>query len=319
MESFNLQFDLPVMGSMHAVRTPWGTIIPPGRRVVALLDNSGASIDIGNLQQISVCTTLAAALSKCQSGRGDYILAMPGHDESVAVTSMLDNLVDDTHVVGLGDPRRASAPKFTWDAADANWDVDDDNIAFENLRFEMNGANNIAEAISVSGAGVSFNNNWFVSGTGASADCLKVLDVESGADDFEFIGNKVYQSGGTTTSVLSFAAAVSRAVVANNFMSVLGTAVGNGAISISAAILDCLITRNQLINKTTNATACIDIADVAATGIVSHNLCGVVVSGTASGEGILLAGTSAVLLRFFENYCTDELGKSGLLTPGAAS
>jgi hypothetical protein len=107
--------------------------------------------------------------------------------------------------------------------------------------------------------------------------------------------------------------------VANNFMSVLGTAVGNGAISISAAILDCLITRNQLINKTTNATACIDIADVAATGIVSHNLCGIVVSGTASAEGILLAGSTNLLLRFFENYCSDEKSKSGLLTPGAST
>jgi len=315
MEPYTIAWDLPVIGTQHAVRTPWATIIPPGRRVVAILDNSGASARTGALQNISVVSTLSQALTHCESGRGDHILVMPGHSESVAVTTMLANLVNDTHIVGVGSPDEDSAPTFRWTGQDAKWSVSKKNCSFENLRLKFEGANDITEAIGVSAAGVKFLRNWMLTGSGASNDCVRVIDVEANADDFVFAGNKVAQTAGTTTAVLNFGAAVARPSVVGNVMNVIGSSATAGAIDISAAITQAVIADNQLSNEATDATTCIKIADVAATGHVLRNLMRVLVAGNAYAEGILLAGSTNLLLGFFNNYCVDEKSKSGVLTP----
>jgi len=319
MESINLAFDLPVIGLQHAVRLPWATLVPPNRRIAAILDNSGNTTSTGNLQSITVCTTLADALTKCQSGRGDYILVMSGHSENVAVTTMLDNMVNDTHILGVGDPRCDSGPTFRWTHASANWALNNKNCTIENLRLKLDGANNITEAISVSAAGVMIKGCWILLGSGASNDCAVAVDVESGADQFSFVGNLVRQTGGTTTAVVKLAAVVADLAVIGNDIQYIGSATTAGAIEISAAITQCMIKRNTISNEATNATTCIGATDVAATGHVEDNRYGIVVSGTASGEGFVGAGTTNLNLKHFNNYCTDSHGASGLLSPAAAS
>jgi hypothetical protein len=63
-------------------------------------------------------------------------------------------------------------------------------------------------------------------------------------------------------------------------------------------------------------TAAISFTDVAATGFCTGNFVGTLHNSTPGAEGILLAGTSNILVHFFNNYNSDGLkGTSGALAP----
>jgi hypothetical protein len=294
-----------------------GTIIPPQNRVQFVRSTGAADTDPDWLKEV-VVKTEAEALAKCVAGAGDYVFLLPGHSVTVS-TDLMDNLVAGTRIIGLGNPDQDDAPTWTWGAAADNVDLDAKNVLVQGVRMMMNGDNNITEAISVSKAGIKLIGNYIVTGTGASADCAKAIDVESGATNFLFQGNTVHQTGGTTTSVLALAAVVDSVRILDNDMTIIGSAAGTGIVAITAAVTNVRIQRNIMRQLHASSTACISIADVASSGIISHNMMETLNDGTASSQGILFAGTTTTTIKCFQNYSSDEPGTSGLLGPVAAT
>jgi hypothetical protein len=78
------------------------------------------------------------------------------------------------------------------------------------------------------------------------------------------------------------------------------------------------VARNIIANQAANSSACIAIANSASTGVISDNRVSVLLGSTATIQGIVFTSTGS-LIRCFENYCSDEKQKSGILTPTAAT
>jgi hypothetical protein len=297
-------------------RSMFGTVIPPSSRVQFVRSSGWRSYDPEYVKQQTV-KTLEEALAKCTAGAGDVIFVLPGYTKSVG-TTLFSNLVAGTRIIGIGSPDQDDAPTLTWDAQAANLDIDAKNVLVSGFRMMMNGANDITEAISVSKAGVKLIGNYIVTGTGASLDCAKAIDVELGATDFLFAHNKVRQTGGTTTAVLALAAVVDNVEIANNDIIMIGSA-ATGMIDISAAATNVNIHDNVLRQQNAASTACISVADVASTGIIYRNLCQCLNDGVAAAQGVVFAGVGTTTIMAFDNMSVDEAGKSGVLAPAAVA
>jgi hypothetical protein len=70
-------------------------------------------------------------------------------------------------------------------------------------------------------------------------------------------------------------------------------------------------------NTMTASVACINVANVAADGIIAENYFGVLNNGVASSQGVVLGAAST--FKVFQSFCSDEPNKSGLLAPIAAT
>lgn len=315
MQGIQGHVDLPYYEGM-GFRSMFGTVVPPSARVQFVRASGWQSYDPDYVKS-RVVKTLEEALAKCTAGAGDVIFVLPGYTKSVG-TTLFSNLVAGTRIIGVGSPDQDDAPTLTWDAQAANLDIDAKNVLVQGFRMEMNGADDITEAISVSKAGVKLIGNYIITGTGASADCAKAIDVELGATNFLFAHNKVTQTSGTTTSVLALAAVVEGVEICHNHIVMIGSAAGTGIINVSAAATNINIHDNVLDQRQAASTACISLANVASTGMIYRNLMSTLNDGTASSQGIVFTGTTSTV-KCFENYCCDEPRASGLLGPIAAT
>jgi hypothetical protein len=307
--------DLPAIQSFPGFRTPWGIQLPPGGRVAAYLRSTGAQdgddITIGN----NLVTTLASALARVRSGMGDTIIVLPGHAENVTTTP--------TWVAGtrlLGVRLGAATPTFTWSATDSQWAINVANVTIAGCKLAISGANGVVKGINVTGSDCTIVDNEIVLATGAALKATIGLELNTGADRFRLLLNKVYGTAThNVTNGFLVTAAVSDCEFTGNRMIASATAT-NGLINFVGASLNNLVMDNVIYNTHTSSTTCIAVADAASDGIAVRNLFGAKVgTGTAPAvTGIVFAGSNS-LWTCDENYSTPTKNTSGLLTPAADS
>ena len=310
--------DLPALAFGAGIKTPFGlAVLPPGSRVAAYVRSTGLQSGDDPFVASNLVTTLAAGLQRARSGFGDTVVVLPNHSESVTDATMLTNLVAGTRVLGFG--RGSSMPTFRWTATASQWAVSVNDVVFQGLRLSLEGANGVVKAILVTGADVAFYGNDFVVTSGASNKATIALEVGAGANRFELVGNVLRGLYGTAvTDGVKVVAAVDQIRINDNEFEFAATA-ANGQINVTAAATNMKILRNLMENTVATATNVFNItlANVASTGHVADNRLAVIASGTTTSSGISVG--AATLVRCNENYCTDEAGKSGLLTPVAAT
>lgn len=79
--------------------------------------------------------TIDYAIGRCTASRGDIIMVMPGHTESISSAGAIACDVAGVAIVGLGSG--SLKPTLTWDTANtATMTVSAANVTFHNLRFE---------------------------------------------------------------------------------------------------------------------------------------------------------------------------------------
>src|SRR5688572_24258964 len=143
-------FDPPVYNP-HPAGVDLGNvmILPTGANIVYLRSTGPADYAPPALTG-RIVPTLAAALRQCRSGRADTVLVLPGHSESVADATMLDNLVSGTRIIGYG--RGSMQPVFRWTATASQWILNDADVLIRGLRLRMEGANGVVKALAWTGA-----------------------------------------------------------------------------------------------------------------------------------------------------------------------
>lgn len=315
---------LPAVGNESiGMRMLYGTWVPPGSRVAAYVGPQSDTTDayVGSSLLVS---TLAAGLARCRSGKGDVVLVLPGHTETVSTTTMLDNLVPGTQVIGVAPVNSGLAPTFTWAGTTntAIWTIDDANCTFANLFLKFNGADSIDTPIKVSAAGVSIQGCRILTGSDTTLDSDVGITVLAGGSQFSFRNNYCYATGtavNTNMLLISGDAVDSPKILDNVF---IGPATStNGLVELgltTAVITNIEIARNRLVNTSTGS-ACIRLLDTAMTGIVYDNYCGLTANTAPATTGISLAGTTNTLVQFFQNFTNDgeAKGTSGILSPAA--
>lgn len=197
----------PKFSAGASLRTDLGTLLPPGGRIAAFVRSSGALSGDDPFNAVPLFTTLNAALQQCRSGRGDYVIVLPGHTENISSADQMSNLVAGTHIVGVG--RGTLRPTFTWTAATATFLFDVANVTLQNCILEMAGdptsstALSVAAPITVSAAGCSIIGCQVR--TSVDADQLATIPITTtaAADDFSIIGCEFHgaTTGESTTIV----------------------------------------------------------------------------------------------------------------------
>lgn len=256
-----------------------------------------------------IISSLNTAMSYCRSGAGDTIFVLPGHVETISTAAFFANLVAGTRIVGLGDEQ--NRPALTWSATASTWLLNKANVVLENLRLLLApnaGSVTVTAPITVSAAGVTIRRCYIEVGTTAARACTTAINVAAGADDFRFLGNKVWgATAAIPTDVLLVNAAVNRPVISGNDIQVATSATGEGPITFkTAAAVDIEVTGNNIVHKLASST--VGILGIAGlTGVFKNNMIGIQ-AATGAATAIATPGNTAM----FENYATAP-GKAGLI------
>lgn len=255
--------------------------------------------------------TLQAAVNLCTANKGDKIVVMPGHAETVTSTSI--NLSKaGVSVICLGNG--LERPTFTYSTAAATITVSAANCAFlggHHLANELD----VASAFTV-GAGKDFRllRNTFANGS-ASLNFLSVVTTgatANAADGLEVGGNFYHNLNTSPLAFISVLGTITRLYVHDNEVVSASTAdVGHFITFADKNSTATRISRNSLIVVGSAGAAGIFLtgSGTAHTGIVDNNY---IASLDTDSEIIATAGTK---LTFVENYYTGNADASGKLWP----
>jgi hypothetical protein len=155
-------------------------------------------------------------------------------------------------------------------------------------------------------------------GVSSTADFVSFLNFSTGANDGLVLGNEMRATAASNAlaTFVKGGTAVDNLRIIGNKVIGLSSSTTVGAIHISAACTNLVIAGNFVDNQVASGTAAISFADVASTGICANNMVGVLVNGTPAAIGVLLAGTTNILMHFHQNFSSDGLkGTSGALSP----
>lgn len=258
--------------------------------------------------------TVDQAINKCTAAKGDVIVVLPGHAETVTATSIaLD--VSGVQVIGLGSGRLR--PTFTYTATGSTVTVSADNCAWKNTVHVAN-VDNVVTAFTIGAAkNFTLSDNEFVDNSNALhyLSIVTVGTTDNAADGLAVVGNFWWGLALAPAAFLSITGDLDRLYVANNYADMAVTDDEGHFITLTSDT--CRAAR--IINNTlfcvgsTGAATGIFLTGSATdcSGEVSYNR---VRSLDTTAELIATAGTG---LAFFENYLTGTADASGKIWPAA--
>jgi hypothetical protein len=265
-------------------------------------------------------STLAGALVKCVSGRGDIVYVLQGHAETLTSATSFSDLVAGTKIIGLG--FGLERPVFTLGAATAVITVTKANVMFRNLRFLGAGpagttALTVANPLAVTAAGFSMIDCDMEVGIDADQLATNAITASASADDMSLINNTIHGAAASViTTILVTTGAVDRLKIINNTMRADAGASGFLLDLSQAAIVENDIIGNMFENITASSTAVIK-PHATSTGIVQGNTFLTKDSGTAPATSGFTTFTTTY--QFAQNYCITTTAKSAILCPAVDS
>lgn len=306
---------LPMIAAGYGLATPFGILLPPGGMVAAYVRSTGFQTNDDAAIASNWVPTLAAALARVRAGLGDTIVVLPGHSESVIDATMMTNLLAGTKIIGVG--RGSNMPVFRWTAAASQWVLNKNDVVISGLRLRMEGFNGVVKAIIQSGADCAIANCDIEVASGAALKATIGIELVTGADRFEFVYNVVRGTGThNVTNFLLLTNPVDQVRITDNEM-VASATIGNGLVNVQGIVTNLKMLRNIVYNTMTASTAAVNVANVAADGVIADNYLGILANGAAVSTGLVLG--AAALVKCFQNFACDEPIKSGILNPAAAT
>ncbi len=299
------------------MQTDLMTILGPQSRVIAYVRSGGVYPDGNPELNNRLVTTLAAALGRCESGRGDIILVASDHTENFATADSCPLLVAGTRIIGLG--TGTQRPSFTWTAAASTFLMDVANVSIENCRLFLAGAHaagsalTVAAPITVSAAGCSITNCEIFFGYDADQIVTVGITTTAAATRFRFIGN--YCFGETAAACTTFLR-----LVGTDHMQIIGNTIAGATSAVAIGLVQFITTdslyalmlSNRIHHALAASEACVSVSAGAtsSSGFVDNlhlstlaNSANQLTLGHANGAW----GLSAAAFRFGRNIYVGNL------------
>lgn len=259
--------------------------------------------------------TVQQAVTNARANKGDKVIIMPGHAETVTSSSHTLSKAGVTFIcLGAGLER----PTFTYGAAAATITVSAANVAFIGGHFIANFAD-VAAAFTI-GAAKDFQclNNTFVD-TSAILNFLSIVvtgSTNNAADGLQFSGNFVYSLVVTDGAVVSILGDLLRLQVSDNIVDKAGVTSDSGhMITMSSKVCGGVRILRNILTMKANVSQTVGTfmtgSSTTSSGICAFNT----VSSLDTTGGIF--STTGTKISFQENYMSGAADASGLLKPAA--
>ena len=259
--------------------------------VAGAAGNEGTSSD-------NALATIDAAIGKCTASKGDVIVVMPGHAETVSAAGGITCDVAGVTIIGLG--RGTDRPTITFATSTAATAVmSAANVTWHNFHF-VNTMDALVVAFPVTAAWCGFSDCTFEDD--GTDNTLHWITLSADADyfhltDCENLGTDTAGNTGFITMAAASGVEIKRLKSNGDF--------GAANIDMSAALVDVLIEDCTLENA--NAVdVCIE-GFAAATGWLRYNSLRIATNGQLTGINTVGA------LSLFENYQVNADGETGVL------
>lgn len=184
--------------------------------------------------------TLAQAAALCTASKGDVVVLLPGHAESLTAAAAITLSKAGVTVVGVGNGR--NRPTFTWTTATtAQMIVSGANTKFVNCVFDFTGFDAVAVAIAVDAANVEFENCEFITNS-ATAGVVSGITVGGTTTSPRFKINNcrfrgpAINAGTTTTAQVTITDAPDFEIINSFFTGKCTQNVTNGAANLRGEV-----------------------------------------------------------------------------------
>lgn len=263
-----------------------------------------------------VYTTIALANAACVAGRGDIIMVLPGHTESIASATALTMSISGVTVLGLG--LGSLRPVVTLDtAATATINVTAAGVTFKNIVFVANFAD-VASCFTLTTA-KDFNvDSCEFRDTSSSLDFLCIVTTaatDNAADGLKFTNNYVYSLPTTDGAVVSILGNVLRLNVSDNIVDKAATNDAGHMITASSKILGGVRILRNILTVVGSSGGAVGIfftgSGATSSGVLGFNN----VWSLDTTGGLLMTASTGI--RPMQNYLSGAVDKSGTLIPTA--
>lgn len=295
--------DVVIKGIPLAVSNPGKVFWVNSTSVLAPGGTGSSNSNPGTYQR--PFATIDYAVGKCTANRGDIIMVMPGHSETISSATSLVLDVAGIAVIGLGSGSLRPDLNFTSTAGSVEIDAAD--VTLYNLTFTAD-VTAVVVGANVDANGVTIDNCEFRYNASGD-DFLTMVDADT-VSDFTATNNKFNAEEATGAAEAIRLDTVTRYTITGNQFSGEfsdGCIIGEGAAGSGA-----LIANNFFYNSDTAGGETIDL-NVADTGLIAYNACGTLfptAPETAFDPGSCLC---------IENYAANAINEAGIIVPTTLS
>jgi hypothetical protein len=277
-----------------------GSVFTTGT-VYYVSSTSGSNENIGTDPAFPKAT-VAGAQSAATASKGDIVVILPGHTETLTAALTLSKA--GVGYVGLG--YGSMRPTFTGNGAIDAISVTGANVMIANVRFPAPETDDQTADINVAASNCQIISTYHI-GSQTAKNKTDMITVAAGGDDLYVEDVRAFNTVVDCVSWLSLEAAVARPEIRDCV--VQGT-FSTGALMDEATATLCTI-RSNVLKNTKAATAVVTFATGNSTGVMSFNHISGRHTTLASNVG---AGTG---MDFFENRVVEEAALNGAVIPAA--
>lgn len=257
----------------------------------------------------SAFATIDYAIGMCTANKGDVIVVMPGHAETISAAGGITADVAGISIIGLG--RGSLRPTISFSATASTFAISAANVLVRNIRVTPT-IDEVVKMFHVTAAYVTLEEiEHFET---ASCQTLQFVLTTNAADYLEIRRCYCYQvnAGGSAQSWIALVGIDGGIIEDNTFRLTLNNAAGSVTIHGSTACIGTVVRRNTIVQLggTTQVSGILFVDS--STGVMVHDnrvACGS--TALAGGVDVGSAGYAA------ENYVLNTADKSGLLDPVA--
>lgn len=251
--------------------------------------------------------TIDYAIGQCTASKGDVIIVMPGHAETISAAGGITADVAGIFIIGLG--LGNLRPTLSFSATAATFAISAANVYVANMRVTST-IDEVVKMFHVTAAYVTLDNiEHFET---ASCQTIQFLLTTAAADYLTVKNCYHYQANaaGAAQLWIQLVGVDNARILDNTFILALNNAATSAVINASTAVINAQIARNMILQTggTTQVSAILLAAS--STGFVHDNRVAAAVT-TLAGIVALASAYGA------ENYALNTANKSGILDPVA--
>lgn len=281
---------------------------PTTGKVFFVHSGTGSNSTKGGTAPDDPLGTIAYAIGLCTASKGDVIIVMPGHAETIAAAGGITVDKAGVSIIGLGNGN--NRPTITFSATGSTFAISAANVTVRNLRVTSS-VDEMVKMFHVTAAYCTLDGiEHFET---ASAQTIQFLLTTNAADYLTIQNCYHYQATVATAAQLwiQLVGPDNVRILDNTFILALQNGATCAVINATTAVVNIEIARNTILQTggTTQVSAILLVA--ASTGFVHDN--------RVAANITTLAGTVALASAYgAENYTVVVANKSGIIDPVVA-